>query len=90
MSDAAFGFGFFSAFHLHLDAFTQIVGWIHNDFRIFLQAIEHFQLGTEVAPDTYFLPVNAIVVRDRDDLGTLSAKNKCIRRHNDWRIIIRQ
>ena len=83
-------FGFFIAFHLHLDAFTEIVRWIHNDFRIFLQAIEHFQLRAEVPPDTNFLPVNAVVVRDRDDLRTLSAKNKCICRHNDRRIVITQ
>src|SRR5436190_10270222 len=36
------------------------------------------------------LPVNAVLIRDRDNLWTLGAKNKCIRRHNDWRIIIRQ
>ena len=90
MSNSASGFRFFNGLHLHRDAFIQIVGWIHNDFCIFLQAVKHLDLRSEVPPNANFLPVDAVVSCDRDNLRTLRTKNKCVRRHNDRRIIVGQ
>src|SRR5438874_2522087 len=72
LSDASLRFRF--GFHLHLNAFPQIVGWIHNDFCIFLQAIEHFEPVTEIASDANTLPMDVLLVYDGRHLWSFRTK----------------
>src|SRR5207244_12008405 len=90
LSDSPLRFRFFCGLYLHLNAFPQIVGWIHNDFCIFLQAIEHFEPVTEIAADANTLPMDLLLVYDGRHLWSLSAKEKRIRRHYDRSVLICQ
>src|SRR5437762_8482785 len=87
--------GFSGAFTWTWTPSTKFVARIYDDFRVLDQAVDHFELRAEVPADTNFLYVNAVFVRDRDNLRTCGPKEKCIRGHDDsmpsrrWSVVLR-